>query len=69
MPSTKPPPENPAKVGENGGEPPTTIERFRRVLKGLLAVTPAELKEEERRYREGRETTPVARRGPPRKSA
>jgi len=55
MPQAKPPPESPAKVGENGSEPQTTIDRFKRLASGLLAVTPEELAEEERLYQTARE--------------
>jgi hypothetical protein len=46
--------ESPAKVEENGCEPPTTIDTFRRVTKGLLAVKPEELAEKERAYQKAR---------------
>jgi hypothetical protein len=62
MPRAKPPPESHANGAENGSDPPTTMGRFRRLAKGVVAVTREELAEEEQNYRHSRKT---GRRAPP----
>ena len=61
MPRT--PSESPGN-GEEGESPPSTMERFARLAKGLLGVPPAELKDEERKFKEREKTARVAPRGP-----
>jgi hypothetical protein len=53
MPRAKQPPESHAN-GEDNGARRTTIDPFRKLAKRLVAVTPEELAEEERRYQEER---------------
>ncbi len=49
------PTESPAKGEESGSDPPSATDMFMRLAKGLLAVTPEEMAEQERLYRQTRE--------------